>query len=53
MIDLGLLKVRILKGNGSAKFDELMNWLMETLKSEGSSVDRSGAAQGKNFEGEW
>ena len=53
MIDLGQLKVRILKGNGSAKFDELMNWLMETLKSEGSSVDRSGAAQGKNIEGEW
>ena len=51
LIDLGLLKVRMLKGMGSAKFDELMNWLMETLKSEGSSVDRSGAAQGKNVEG--
>ena len=37
----------MVKGMGSAKFDELMNWLMETLKSEGSSVDRSGAAQGK------
>ena len=37
----------MVKGMGSNKFDELMNWLMETLKSEGSSVDRSGAAQGK------
>ena len=37
----------MVKGMGSNKFDELMNWLMETLKSEGSSVDRSGAAQGR------
>lgn len=37
----------MVKGMGGQKFDELMNWLMETLKSEGSSVDRSGAAQGK------
>ena len=36
----------MVKGMGGQKFDELMNWLMETLKSEGSSVDRSGAAQG-------
>lgn len=36
----------MVKGMGTEKFDELMNWLMETLKSEGSSVDRSGAAQG-------
>ena len=36
----------MVKGMGSNKFDELMTWLMETLKSEGSSVDRSGAAQG-------
>ena len=36
----------MVKGIGSYKFDELMNWLMETLKSEGSSVDRSGSAQG-------
>ncbi|XP_052799821.1 eIF-2-alpha kinase activator GCN1-like [Mya arenaria] len=36
----------MVKGMGGARFDELMNWLMETLKSEGSSVDRSGAAQG-------
>ncbi|WAR01242.1 GCN1-like protein [Mya arenaria] len=35
----------MVKGMGGARFDELMNWLMETLKSEGSSVDRSGAAQ--------
>ena len=37
----------MVKGMGGTRFDELMTWLMETLKSEGSSVDRSGAAQGK------
>jgi hypothetical protein len=37
----------MVKGMGGAKFDELLNWLMETLKCEQSSVDRSGAAQGK------
>lgn len=36
----------MVKGMGGAKFDELLNWLMETLKCEQSSVDRSGAAQG-------
>ncbi|KAL4223498.1 eIF-2-alpha kinase activator GCN1 [Mactra antiquata] len=36
----------MVKGMGGEKFDDLMTWLMETLKSEGSSVDRSGAAQG-------
>lgn len=37
----------MVKGMGGAKFDELLNWLMETLKCEQSSVDRSGAAQGE------
>ncbi|XP_069136043.1 stalled ribosome sensor GCN1-like [Argopecten irradians] len=36
----------MVKGMGGAKFDELLKWLMDTLKSESSSVDRSGAAQG-------
>ena len=35
------------KGLRGEKFDELMGWLMDTVKSEASSVDRSGAAQGK------
>lgn len=39
----------MVKGMGGAKFDELLNWLMETLKCEQSSVDRSGAAQGTPF----
>ncbi|XP_060079689.1 stalled ribosome sensor GCN1-like [Ylistrum balloti] len=36
----------MVKGMGGSKFDELLKWLMDTLKSESSSVDRSGAAQG-------
>ena len=36
----------MVRGIGGAKFDELLKWLMDTLKSESNSVDRSGAAQG-------
>ncbi len=35
----------LLRGMGTEAFQDLVPWLMDTLRSEGSSVERSGAAQ--------
>ncbi|XP_037948421.1 eIF-2-alpha kinase activator GCN1 [Teleopsis dalmanni] len=36
----------MVRGMGETSFEDLLPWLMQTLTSESSSVDRSGAAQG-------
>lgn len=36
----------LIKGMGDENFKDLVPWLLQTLKSETSSVERSGAAQG-------
>ncbi|XP_050533442.1 eIF-2-alpha kinase activator GCN1 isoform X2 [Daktulosphaira vitifoliae] len=36
----------MVRGMGETSFQDLLPWLMQTLTSEASSVDRSGAAQG-------
>jgi hypothetical protein len=36
----------LLKGMGADAFSDLVPWLMALLRSEGSSVERGGAAQG-------